>query len=95
MKVSCTLMAEKSCAAADYPQPEIGAPKGVKGIFEDAGYVVYNPSLPFHDGPSNAYNVSDIPVSADDYAVSLADVRSTSQSIMHICTITCMEADIS
>ena len=32
----------------DYNQPELGAPDGVKGLFEDAGYEVFNPSLPYH-----------------------------------------------
>ena len=39
----------------NYSQPELGAPTGVKGLFEDAGYEVYNPSLPYHNGPSDAF----------------------------------------
>ena len=60
----------------NYSQPELGAPTGVKGLIEDAGYEVFNPSLPYHNGPADAYTVSDGPVTADDYARSLASVRS-------------------
>ena len=60
----------------EYPQPALKAPHGIKGLFEDAGYDVYNPSLPYHDGPASAYNMmTDGSVAADDYAHSLASVR--------------------
>ena len=59
----------------EYPQPALGAPTGLKGLLEDAGYDVFNPSLPYHNGPADAYNISDGAVSANDYAQSLASVR--------------------
>lgn len=62
-------------ASFAYPQPELDAPTGVVGLLEDAGYAVFNPSLPYHDSPSDAYNKSDGAVTADDYAQSLASVR--------------------
>ena len=68
----------------NYSQPELGAPSGVKGLFEDAGYQVFNPSLPYHSGPSDAYTLSDGPVTADDYANSLASVR--------VCPVLCSAA---
>lgn len=34
--------------ARSYSQPEMGAPRGVKGLLEQAGFRVFNPTLPCH-----------------------------------------------
>lgn len=42
----------------EYAQPNVGAPTGVKGLLEQAGYTVYNPTLPYHE-PGTAWNFTD------------------------------------
>ena len=58
----------------EYSQPDMGAPTGVKGLLEAGGYVVYNPTLPFHD-PRSPWTQADGNMSASTYVQAVAQVR--------------------
>lgn len=58
----------------NYSQPERGAPTGVKGLLEAAGYAVYNPTLPFHD-PLSPWAEADGNMSAGAYVEAIAQAR--------------------
>jgi pimeloyl-ACP methyl ester carboxylesterase len=57
----------------DYAQPNVGAPAGVKGLLEQAGYTVYNPTLPYHD-PSAPWNITDGIVDSSLYVDTIVQV---------------------
>ncbi len=59
----------------NYSQPDRGAPTGVKGLLEAAGYAVYNPTLPYHD-PGNPWQAADGNLSAATYVHAIAQARS-------------------
>ena len=43
-----------------------GAPNGVVGMLEDAGYLVYAPTLPYHE-PGTGWSPSQGQLQAQDY----------------------------
>lgn len=57
----------------EFAQPDMGAPAGVKGLLEDAGYTVYNPTLPFHY-PNAGWNYSDGTIDANLYVDTIVQV---------------------
>ncbi|CAL5223914.1 g6512 [Coccomyxa viridis] len=50
----------------ELPRISNGAPLGVKGLLQQAGFTVYNPTLPFHS-PTNAWNLADGQVNCQTY----------------------------
>ena len=47
--------------------------QGVKGLLQQAGFTVYNPTLPYHS-PTNAWNIADGQVSCQIYVDALKKV---------------------
>ena len=50
------------------------AMQGVKGLLQQAGFTVYNPTLPFHS-PTNAWNLADGEVNCQTYVDTWKEVR--------------------
>ncbi len=50
------------------------AMQGVKGLLQQAGFTVYNPTLPFHS-PTNAWNLADGEVNCQTYVDTWKKVR--------------------
>ena len=50
-----------------------GAPEGVQGVLEEAGYLVYAPTLPYHE-PGTQWSPSQGAVSAQNYVDYLKQV---------------------
>lgn len=48
--------------------------QGVKGLLQQAGYTVYNPTLPYHS-PTHAWNPTDGQVSCQTYVDTWKKVR--------------------
>ena len=73
----------------DYAQPNVGAPTGVKGLLEQAGYTVYNPTLPYHE-PSCPWNITDGIVDSSRYVDAIVQVPCTAPSSLNR-WFTCMQ----
>eukprot|EP00884_Botryococcus_braunii_P006988 jgi/Botrbrau1/16290/Bobra.0066s0062.4 len=56
-----------------YPRPELGAPRGVRGLLEEQGYRVYTPTLPYHE-PYTKWNASYPSIQASDYVDAIVEL---------------------
>lgn len=66
------------------PRPEQGAANGVVGALEDAGYLVYAPTLPYHE-PGTGWSPSQGQLQAQDYVDYIINV-----SLIWLVPLNCM-----